>query len=258
MSLVTIINNTILNDDVIDCYKNYIYITDYDKLKIVCSKYKKYFCLKKLIYNNNYSKIVNIKGCTIEILIYIICKNVLKNIDCYVAKNITGQILVMKNNFSLDNYKKGIHILDYIILLYYNCYCRDVKNIIKLIEKFIYFCDKKINLNNLTQFTIPIISYIDDIQENIITYYSNINYNKKYNNDIINMLLYINLNLFLIIILKNIKTILPQNYNYQSLESCLYIIQSEKIKLIKHNIHGHFFPDYYIKYVIMLINKLYI
>lgn len=248
---------TIIDDDIIDCYNNYICITDYYKLKIVCSKYKKCFCLKKLIYNNNYSEIINIKGCTIEILIYIICKNVLKNIDYDVAKNITGQILVMKNKFSLDNYKNGIHILNYIILLYYNCYCGDIKNIIKLIEKFIYFCEKKINLNNLTQFTIPIISYIDDIQENIITKYSNTNSNMK-NNDIINMLLYINLNLFLIIILKNIKIILPQNYKYQSLESCLYIIQNEKIKLIKHNIHGHYFPDYYIKYVIMLTNKLYI
>ena len=45
MSSVTIINNTILNDDIIDCCKNHIYITDYDKLKIVCSKYKKYFFL---------------------------------------------------------------------------------------------------------------------------------------------------------------------------------------------------------------------
>jgi len=249
---------TMIDDDIIDCYKNHICITDYNKLKIVCSKYKNCFCLKKLIYNNNYSEIVNIKGCTIEILIYIICKNVLKNIDNDVAKNITGQILVMKNKFSLDNYKNGIHILNYIILLYYHCYCRDIKNIIKLIEKFIYFCEKKINLNNLTQFTIPIISYIDDIQENIITKYSNTNYNIKKYNDIINMLLYINLNLFLIIILKNIKIILPQNYNNQSLEAGLYMIQSEKIKLIKHNIHGHLFPDYYIKYVIMLTNKLYI
>ena len=86
---------------------------------------------------------------------------------------------------------------------------------------------EKIDLNNFTYFTTPIISYIDDIQENIITKYSNINYNNK-NNDIINMLLYINLNLFLLIILKNIKIIIPHNYNYQNFESCLYIIQSEK------------------------------
>jgi len=48
MSSVTIINNAILNDDIIDSCKNYIYITDYDKLKIVCSKYKKFFLSKEI------------------------------------------------------------------------------------------------------------------------------------------------------------------------------------------------------------------
>jgi len=45
-----------------------------------------------------------------EILIYIICKNTLKNIDYDVEKNIIRQIV--KNKFSLNNYKKEI--------LYYN------------------------------------------------------------------------------------------------------------------------------------------
>jgi hypothetical protein len=261
MSSVTIINNTILNDDIIDCCKNHIYITDYDKLKIVCSKYKKYFCLKELTYGNKYSEIINIKGCTLEIFIYIICKSILKNIDYDVEKNIIKQIIASKNEFTLDNYKKGIYILNYIILLYYNCYHGDIKNIIKLLGKFIYFCKKKIDLNNFTYFTTPIISYIDDIQERIIVKYSNINddnINNDINNDIINMLLYINLNLFLIIILKNIKIIIPQKNNYQNLENLLCILQNKKIELIKYNIDGHSFPDYYIQYVIELTDKLYI
>ena len=48
MSSVTIINNAILNDDIIDSCKNYIYITDYDKLKIVFSIYKKFFLSKEI------------------------------------------------------------------------------------------------------------------------------------------------------------------------------------------------------------------
>ena len=97
--------------NIIDCCKNHIYITDYDKLKIVCSKYKKYFCLKELTHNNKYSEIINIKGCTLEIFIYIICKSILKNIDYDVEKNIIKQIIASKNEFTLDNYKKGIYIL---------------------------------------------------------------------------------------------------------------------------------------------------
>ena len=142
------------------------------------------------------------------------------------------------------------------IVAYYNCYHCDIKNIIKLLENFIYFCKEKIDLNNFTYFTTPIISYIDDIQERIIVKYSNIN-DDIINNDIINMLLYINLNLFLIIILKNIKIIIPQKNNYQNLENLLCILQNKKIELIKYNIDGHSFPDYYIQYVIELTDKLY-
>jgi hypothetical protein len=268
MSSVITIDNTMLNDDIIDCFKNHIYIKDYDKLKIVCSKYKRYFCLKKLICCNKYSKLINIKGCTIEIFIYIICKNVLKKLDYDVKKKIIEQIIKRKNEFTLDNYSNGLCcVLNYIVELYNNCYQNDIKNIIKLLEKFIYFCNEKIDINNFTYFTNPIISYIDDIQEGIITIQSiqsNVNYNNTNNennkkNDIINMLLYINLNLFLTIILKNIKIIIPSQYtNFQNLDILLYMFQSEKIKLIKYNIQGHLFPDYYVDYVIKLTDKLYV
>jgi len=156
-----------------------------------------------------------------EILIYIICKNTLKNIDYDVEKNIIRQIV--KNKFSLNNYKKEILYYNIVLQLLLSWY----KKYNCIIGKVHLFLWEKIDLNNFTYFTTPIISYIDDIQENIITKYSNINYNNK-NNDIINMLLYINLNLFLLIILKNIKIIIPHNYNYQNFESCIYIIKSEK------------------------------
>jgi hypothetical protein len=266
MTSVITIDNTILNDDIIDCFKSHIYIKDYDKLKIVCSKYKRYFCLKKLISCNKYSKLINIKGCTMEILIYIICKNILKKLDNDVIKIIIEQIIKRKNEFTLDNYNNGLCgdgcVLYYIIELYNNCYNIDIKNIIKLLDKFIYFCKEKININNFTYFTNPIISYIDDIQEGIITIQSNANYDNTNNennktNDIINLLLYINLNLFLTIILKNIIIIIPQHSNSQNLELYLYMFQTEKIKLIKYNIEGHLFPDYYVEYVIKLTDKLY-
>ena len=112
---------------------------------------------------------------------------------------------------------------------------------------------------------VPFSKFIENRSRTIIIHkmiifivkYSNIN-DDNINNDIINMLLYINLNLFLIIILKNIKIIIPQKNNYQNLENLLCILQNKKIELIKYNIDGHSFPDYYIQYVIELTDKLYI
>jgi hypothetical protein len=95
--------------------------------------------------------------------------------------------------------------------------------------------------------------YIEDVFEDTISF--------QKDNNFINTLLDINLNLFLSIIIKRIKTIIPKN-SFKTFD-LLSNIQNNKLDdIIFNNINydadGKCFPDYYIKYVTDFAIALYI
>jgi hypothetical protein len=96
-----IMNNIFLQEDILDCFKNHVDIRDYDKLKRVSSKYKKYFDLKPLIDDKKYEDIMIINGCSIDILAIIMTKNIIKKYDYEENNYIMEQILKHKDSFSL-------------------------------------------------------------------------------------------------------------------------------------------------------------
>lgn len=68
-------NDLFLQDDIIDILKSKIDIRDYDKLKRVSLKYKRYFDLKPMIDSKKYEDIMIICGCSVDILANIITKH---------------------------------------------------------------------------------------------------------------------------------------------------------------------------------------
>jgi len=90
-----------LQDDIIDAFKSKIDIDDYDKLKRVSIKYKKYFDLKPIIDSKKYDDIMIIQGCTVDILLSIITRHVIEKYNYKEIKEIAEQILKNKGKFSL-------------------------------------------------------------------------------------------------------------------------------------------------------------
>jgi len=252
-------NTIFITEDILDYLKFYIDIRDYDKLKMVSSKYKKYFDLKPLIQTRKYSNIMIIKGCSIRILINIITKNVLNIYNYEHNDNINKKIIKHKKEFSLLTKYKGHYLLHYLIEVYYNCYNNNYNQIIKTLQVFEKVCNKIINLHNFTYFITPIMCYIDDIYEETIRIK---NSNDVKNNNFLNILININLNLFLCIIMKRIKIIISDN-SFQSIDLLLSNIQNEKLDEIVYNyinyyMDGKCFPDYFIEYINDFANTLYI
>ena len=104
-------NSIFLQEDILDCFKNHVDIRDYDKLKKVSSKYKKYFDLKPLIDGKKYEDIMIINGCSIDILAIIMTKNIIKKYDYEENNYIMEQILKRKDSFSLLPTNKAHYIL---------------------------------------------------------------------------------------------------------------------------------------------------
>jgi len=247
-------NSIFMTDDLLDYLKSHIDIRDYDKLKMVSYKYKRYFDLRPLIISKKYSDIMIIKGCSMRILINIIAKNVVNKCKYENDLIINNKIIKNEKEFSLVRKNRGHYLIQYLTELYYSCYNNDYDNIIKTILVFSKICNKIINLHNFTYFITPIMCYIEDVSEDTISF--------QKDNNFINTLLYINLNLFLSIIIKRIKIIIPKN-SFKNFDLLLSNIQNNKLDdIIFNNINydadGKCFPDYYIKYVTDFAIALYI
>ena len=91
-----------LQDDIIDVLKAKIDIRDYDKLKRVSVKYKRYFDLKPMIDSKKYEEIMIIYGCSVDILTNIITRHVMEKYNYEEIKEITQQILKHRDRFSLS------------------------------------------------------------------------------------------------------------------------------------------------------------
>ena len=248
-----------LQDDIIDVLKSKIDIRDYDKLKKVSVKYKKIFDLKSIIDSKKYENIMIIHGCTVDILVNIIIKHVIAKYNYEEIKEITEQILKNKDKISLSLDNKGHTILKYVITLYYNCYNNNYKGIILSLWIFRIFCNKNLNLSNIEYFVNPIISYIEDInRDNAL---SQFNIDDEYN-DIINskILLCINLKIYLLIIMKRLNIIIPNN-SPKKLDNLTIDIINRSLRenvldYIDSNKNSLGLPNYYIKYVIYICNKI--
>lgn len=252
-------NTIFIIEDILDYLKFHIDIRDYDKLKMVSSKYKKYFDLRPLIQSRKYSNIMTIKGCSIRILINIIAKNIINIYNYEDNADINNKIIKNEKEFSLLTKNKGHYLLHSLIEVYYSCYNNDYNQIIKTLQVFEKVCNKIINLRNFTYFITPIMCYIDDIYEETIQIQ---NFDDAENNNFLNILITINLNLFLSIIIRRLKIIIPDNA-FQSIDLLLSNIQNEKLDEIVYNYinydaDGRCFPDYFIKYINEFANTLYI
>lgn len=251
-----------VTEDILDCLNSHIDIKDYDKLKVVSRIYKLYFDLKPLIISRDYSNISNIRGCSVYILINILIKKVVNKYNYENNIIINKKIIKFENDFILLFKNKECDILYLIIELYYNCYNKCYDNITNMLCLFEEFCVKKINIYNFTYFVMPIISYIDDIQKEIIenddSYYDTIS-------EYIDISIHINLNIYLAIIIKQLNIILPSYYIYriQNFELVLSDIQNNKLdEIINNNIEydvdGNSFPEPYVKFIKKLCKRLYI
>jgi hypothetical protein len=237
-----------LHDDIMDVLKSQIDIREYDKLKRVSLKYKRYFDLKPLVDSKKYKDIMIIRGCSIEILANIIKTHVIAKYNYADIKEITYQILKYKNNFSMSLQDKGHYILQSLITLYYNCYNNNYKGIIMSLWSFRNNCYKMISKDNYSYFIQPIISYIEDMNGEITLLRFN-NYDEY--DDIVNnkMLIYINLNIYLSIVMKSILAIIPDNTPKILVDVINNGLQEIVLDYIDFNINALSYPNYYITYV---------
>lgn len=250
-------NDLFLQDDIIDILKSKIDIRDYDKLKRVSLKYKRYFDLKPMIDSKKYEDIMIICGCSVDILANIITKHVMAKYNYKEVKEITEKILRHKDKISLSLENKGHHILKSLITLYYNCYNNNYKGIIMSLWIFRDICNKKMTLANLEYFIQPVISYIEDInRENILEQFNiddDIN-DENYNN-ILNskILIWINLNIYFSIIMKRLNIILPESSAKKIDRHMIEVInnglQENVLDYIDFDINALGFPNFYINYV---------
>jgi hypothetical protein len=252
-----------LQEDIIDVLKAKIDIRDYDKLKRVSVKYRRYFDLKPLIDSKKYEGIMIIRGCSVEILANIITKHVIEKYNYAKIKEITEQILKHKDKISLSLENKGHYIVKSLITLYYNCYNNNYNGIIMSLWIFSNICNKNMNLSNLEYFIQPIISYIEDVNSDNVLAQFNIEdeYNNNYN-EITNskMLICINLNIYFSIIMKRLKIIVPENsvkkIDKQIIDIINSSLQENVLEYIDFNINALSFPNYYINYVKYICNNI--
>jgi hypothetical protein len=244
-----------LQDDIMDVLKSQIDIRDYDKLKRVSLKYKKYFDLKPIIDSKKYEDIMIIRGCSVDILANIIAMHVIAKYNYIEIKEIMEQILKYKNNFSMSLQYKGHYVLKSLITLYYNCYNNNYKGIIMSLWSFRNNCYKLISKDNFSYFIQPIISYIEDMNGEITLLQFN---NDDEYDDIVNnkMLIYINLNIYLSIIMKSIITIIPNTTPKNLVDVINNGLQEIVLDYIDFNINALSYPNYYITYVKYICNNI--
>jgi len=255
-----------LQDDIIDVLKSKIDIRDYDKLKRVSLKYKRYFDLKPLIDSKKYDDIVIIYGCSVDILTNIITRHIMAKYNYAEVNEITEQILKHRDRISLSLENKGHYILKSIIALYYNCYNNNYKGIIMSLWIFHNICNKNMTLANLEYFIQPVISYIEDVNRDNVLAQFNIDdygddYDENYNNvNNSKMLICINLNVYFSIIMKRLKIIIPENSEKKIDKQMIDVINSglreNVLEYIDFNINALSFPNYYINYVKYLCNNI--
>ena len=253
-----------LQDDIIDVLKAKIDIKDYDKLKRVSIKYKRYFDLKHMIDSKKYEEIMIIYGCSVDILTNIITRHVIEKYNYVEIKEITQQILKHQDRFSLSLDNKGHYILKSLITLYYNCYNNNYKGIIMSLWIFHNICNKMMTLANLEYFIQPVISYIEDVnRENVLAQFNINDYEDDDNYDNINnhkILICINLNIYFSIIMKRLKIIIPENSEKKIDRQMIDVINSglreNVLEYIDFNINALSFPDYYINYVKYLCTNI--
>ena len=142
----------------------------------------------------------------------------------------------------------GHYVLKYLITLYYNCYNNNYKGIIMSLWSFRNNCYKMISKNNYSYFIQPIISYIEDMNGEITLLRFN-NYDEY--DDIVNnkMLIYINLNIYLSIVMKSILAIIPDNTPKILVDVINNGLQEIVLDYIDFNINALSYPNYYITYV---------
>jgi len=255
-----------LQDDIMDVLKSQIDIRDYDKLKRVSLKYKRYFDLKPLIDSKKYDDIVIIYGCSVDILTNIITRHIMAKYNYAEVREIKQQILKHRDRISLSLENKGHYILKSIIALYYNCYNNNYKGIIMSLWIFHNICNKNMTLANLEYFIQPVISYIEDVNRDNVLAQFNIDdygddYDENYNNvNNSKMLICINLNIYFSIIMKRLKIIVPENSEKKIDKQMIDVINSglreNVLEYIDFNINALSFPNYYINYVKYLCNNI--
>jgi hypothetical protein len=253
-------NSIFLQEDILDCFKNHVYITDYDKLKKVSSKYRRYFDLKHLIDSKKYEDIMVIKGCSIDILAIIITQHIIKKYTCEENKDITAQIVKHKNKFSLSPTNKSHYILKSLLNLYYNCYNNNYQGIIMCLWVFQDICNKKLQPNNFEYFIQPVLSYVEDIQTEKMSENFDVDIDEYDENVSVKMLIRMNLYIYLSIIMKRFKIIITDNLqiklNALIIDGLNTNLQENVLDYIDFNINSLAFPNYYINYVKYVCNNI--
>lgn len=252
-------NSIFLQEDILDCFKNHVDIRDYDKLKKVSSKYKKYFDLKPLIDGKKYEDIMIINGCSIDILAIIMTKNIIKKYDYEENNYIMEQILKHKDSFSLLPTNKTHYILKSFLNLYYNCYNNNYQGIIMCLWIFQDICNKKLRPNNLEYFIQPVLLFIEDIQNEKMS--ANFDIYGEYDENVnVKMLICMNLYIYLSIIMKRFKNIITDSLqiklNLLIIEGLNTSLKENVLDYIDFNINTLSFPNYYINYVKYICDTL--
>ena len=255
-------NSIFLQEDILDCFKSHVDIKDYDKLKKVSSKYRRYFDLKHLIDSKKYEDIMVIKGCSVDILTIIMTQHIIKKYNCEENNEITSQIAKQKNKFSLSPNNKSHYILKSLLNLYYNCYNSNYQGIIMCLWVFQDICNKKLRPNNFEYFIQPVLSYVEDIQKEKMSQNNDIDDDiGEYDENLsVKMLICMNLYIYLSIIMKRFKNIITNNLqiklNALIIEGLNINLQENVLDYIDFNINALSFPNYYINYVKYICNNL--
>lgn len=128
---------------------------------------------------------------------------------------------------------------------------------------FNYICNKWLDKYNFAYFINPVISYIEDINDdNIVSLFNIDDGSDDDGQDIVKskMLVCINLNIYLSIIMKTIKTIIPNNspikINNQFIDIINNGLRDNVLNYIDTSINTGRFPVNYITYVKYICNNI--
>jgi len=254
-------NNDIFDYIIDNIHSLHFHVLDYKKLRKVSVNFSKKFNIRQLfIETKKYDELMRIDGFTYKHILDIIEKDILCRYNLKKKKSIILNILQHSKvnlHIRIINSKSCIYI-EYFLELLYNSSYKKHRNVIKILNNikndFIHECSIIDNILNIIGICLDMFNYI------------------KYMNG--NLQYKLNISMVVFIILKVANTFFKSRYiDYTSNKSYitlskLFILQNQKLKEYKEDLTDEdlrinkklkkTFPKYYLKYVVNLIDDLYI
>jgi len=248
-----------LYNDIFEYLMLHIDISEYDKLKNVSKEFNKLFNLRYLIHNKIYNKLIYIQGCTPHKILNIMEKFILDKYKLRKKNSIVRSILEYGDLMLIDITIRSEFpiVIEYLIELIYNTSCKKHRNILKILNNIYCNIDTDIILNNDKDYN-DISTYIK-VCFNICKYFDKYCYKTS-------LLYRLNISIYVFMLIKRMSNSLDieseRNLKSKCITDNLFKLQNLKLDEYTEFINDHkickYFPKYYSKFIINIINNLYI